>query len=237
MIARTKQVVALGLDSSYKKANGERILTDGFKDGNLITPDMYEALKELDKKVQEKTGNLFIIDLFRSWETQAEARKKYLSGKKKAFVAKPGGSFHNAGRAVDIQVKELNFSGDKEDWLQTFWDIAQPLGFHPIISIPDLDASECWHFDFPGEEWEDAYATLPYGEVAKCCALDIGQWDPDEDEDRAKRRFIQAQLIRLGYHGIGKVDGLFGPKTIKCLKNCGVAALDIESMANVLSSR
>ena len=124
---RIELVEAVGLKSSYKKKYKpkERLDISCFNNkgqkGNFICEDMYEALKELDKLVTADGGNLYIIDLFRSWDVQLENRNKYLSGKKRAFVAPPGGSFHNAGRAVDISVKELGYSGsDKDDWLQKF---------------------------------------------------------------------------------------------------------------------
>ncbi len=206
-----------GLQSIYKK-KGKALDVSNFNNqgqrGNFVTPDMAEGLRKLEEAVRLEGGQFLVIDLFRDWKTQADNRKSYVTGKKKAFVAKPGGSFHNAGRAVDIQVKELDFPGlDKDDWLQKFWDLATPLGFRPIIRIPELGVSECWHFDFPGDDWSRAYDALPYSEVAKCATLDVGEWDPTENKPMVQRMFVQAQLIRLHQYQIGKVDGIFGPKT------------------------
>jgi len=225
---RTELRGTIGISSSYKKKYKpkQRLDISCFNNvgqrGNFTTPDMEDALLELDGLVQDEGGNFYIIDLFRSWAVQAENRAKYVSGKKRAFVAKPGGSFHSAGRAVDVSVKELEFPGvDKDDWLQKFWDLCKPLGFRPIIKIPDLGTSECWHFDFPGRDWNSAYDTLNYSEVAKCATLDVGEWDPAEDQSKVKNMFIQAQLIRLGEWDIGKVDGVIGSKTKAALATYG----------------
>jgi len=199
---------------------------------------MFEALKKLDKNVRINGGNLNIIDLFRSWETQAEARKKYNEGKKRAFVAKPGESFHNAARAVDIKLEMLEFVGvPRDEWLEFLWDLAKPLGFKPIIGIPDMDASEAWHFDFPGKDWEEAYTKLKYREAAKCCILDSGLWNPSENNEKIKKMFVQAQLIRLGYYEIGKVDGVFGAKTKKVLDFLGLNDYSIMLMGESLAKR
>ena len=225
---RVQTIGISGLKSSYSKKYKpkERLDVSCFNNqgqqGNFICEDMAEALKILDKIVTESGGSMYIIDLFRNWSVQEASRNQYLSGKKRAFVAPPGGSFHNAGRAVDISVKELSYSGiEKDDWLQKFWDQAKPLGLLPIIKIPNLGTSECWHFDFPGEDWKEAYEKLSYPEVAKCATLDIGAWDPSEDPAKVDRMFLQSQLIRLGHYEIGKVDGVIGSKTQRVLDQLG----------------
>jgi hypothetical protein len=45
---------------------------------------------------------LRLSDLFRSREMQQQAYLEYKEGRKRAFVAPPGGSMHGAGRAIDI---------------------------------------------------------------------------------------------------------------------------------------
>lgn len=214
-----------GLNSIYKKKS-KYLDVYNFNNkgqrGNFVTPDMAEGLRKLEESVRLEGGTFLVIDLFRDWETQAENRKSYETGKKAAFVAKPGGSFHNAGRAIDIQVKELNFSDiNKDQWLKKFWDLAIPLGFRPIIRIPELGVSECWHFDFPGDDWKTAYDALSYSEVAKCATLDVGEWDSTENKSKIQRMFVQSQLIRLGHYQIGKVDGIFGTKTNTVLNVLG----------------
>ncbi len=239
---RIDLIPASGISSSYKKRYKPKQRLDiskfntGGQRGNMICPDMFEALKELSSVVHNHKGQFYIIDLFRSWDTQATARKAYETGRKRAYVAKPGGSFHTSGRAVDISVKELNFEGiSKDDWLQFFWDLAIPLGFRPIIKIPDLRAMEAWHFDFLGKAWSTAYDKLTYPEIAKCAILDVGEWNPVEKEDKIQKMFVQSQLIRLGHHGIGKVDGIFGIKTNNALALVGLGGLDAVSQGNTLA--
>lgn len=235
-LKRIELIPGFGIQSSYKKKRKQeywdiQVFNNVGQKGNYITPDFLKGLRKLDELVKLNKGNLKITDLYRSWEVQSTNRKNYISGKKKAYVAKPGGSFHNAGRAVDISLEHLQFEGvDRDDWLEVLWDIAIPLGFKPIIKIPDMDASEGWHLDWPGIDWIDAYKKLKYSEVAKCCVLDVGAWDPSENKDKVERRFIQSQLIRIGYYEIGKVDGLIGPKTSKILRSLGLDKLSTEAI-------
>lgn len=240
---RIKLIPATGINSSYKKRRNpnQRLDIGKFNSkgqrGNFICPDMFESLKKLDLAVKEKQGNLYIIDLFRSWDTQAHARTAYEQGKKRAYVAKPGGSFHTSGRAVDISVKELNFEGEcKDDWLQIFWDLAIPLGFRPIIKIPDLSISENWHYDHPGKDWQEAYDKLSYSEIAKCCILDVGEWNSVVSQKKVLNMYIQAQLIRLGHYEIGKVDGYIGSKTLIALEKLNLTSLKNESIAERLTN-
>lgn len=112
--------------------------------------------------------------------------------------------------------------------MQKFWDICKPLGFYPIISKPDLSINECWHFDFPGKELEKAYKNISNSEFAKICILDIGKWDTNEDAEKVKKMFIQSQLLRLGFWGVGTIDGIFGNKTLDILKKIGMDKLSID---------
>lgn len=240
MVKRIELEPATGIASSYKKKWKKEYLdiscfNNVGQQGNFITPDFFHALKKLDKLVKLNKGSLHVIDLFRSWEVQAENREKYLTGKKKAYVAKPGGSFHNAGRAVDIGLELLQFEGvDRDDWLEVLWDIAKPIGFKPIIRNPDMDASEAWHFDFPGKDWEDAYKHHNYSEVAKCCVLDVGKWDSSVSDSVTKKMFIQSQLIRLGKYEIGKVDGILGSKTKQALSDLGLSGFGVPTLIEKL---
>lgn len=198
-------------------------------------PDALDALRKLHKAVIQEGGNLFITDLFRSWNVQSLARQEFLDGKKKAFVAPPGNSFHGAGRAIDFDVFNLNFSSVlRHDWLGKFWSIAIPLGWFPIISRPDMHLSECWHFEYPGEDWLPAYKRLPNKLVAKCAILDCGQWSPDTPESVLRAMFIQAQLVRLGRYEIVP-DGIVGRLTRTALADLGLGSLSLEQAAERLA--
>lgn len=239
-MSRIQLVPFSGIPSSYKKKNSQ----DRFdisqlgNQANMVTPDMAEALQKLAKAVKDEDGEFYITDLYRDWKIQQQGYDDYVSGKRKVFMAPPGKSFHNAGRAVDVSIHELNFKGAKPaQWLKILWDIAIPMGFRPIIAKPDMKASEAWHFELPGRDWEKAYEKVSNSEVAKCCVLDIGKWNPNEKPEVVKKMFLQSQLIRLGYYEIGEVDGVIGNKTIAVLKKLGIDTKTLDEQINTLKGK
>jgi hypothetical protein len=228
-------VYASGLDSIYKSKIGEILDVRYFQEGSLICKEMFDALKLLNEKVKSIGGKLNIVDLNRSWDKQQEARTEYeqvcKDGKKAAYVALPGASFHGSGHAADISMERLNFPNiPKKKWIEVFWSLSKPLGFRPIIKIPSFDISENWHYDYPTSTWSKAYDTLSYDEVAKACCLDVGSWNPLEDKNRLTNMFIQSQLIRLGYYEIGTIDGFIGPKTMKTLEKLNLHNIPLEDV-------
>jgi len=221
---------ASGLESIYfGKTTKKRLDVKYFDEGAYIVPGMLSALKKLRSQVEQLGGNLYIIDLTRTWEQQAMARERYENDRHNhPFTAKPGQSFHNAGRAVDIEVDKLNFSSvSKDEQLSTFWEIAKPLGFRPIISIPDIEMSESWHFDYIDSDWEQAYSNYNYSEVAKACTILCGNWKKESD-DKIKTMFVQSYLIKLCHFYIGKIDGILGTKTKSALLNIGLNNFDLD---------
>jgi hypothetical protein len=128
---------------------------------------------------------------------------------KSDFVALPGKSNHNGGRAIDFHVGMLNFPNiPTNKQLDRMWEICKPLGWRPIIKAPDEGASESWHLDYWGE-LTGAYDRLGYEQGALCGALLVGhagQWQTYE-------RVVQALLQRAGF-SIGELDGIIGAKTL-----------------------
>jgi hypothetical protein len=245
MIKRVDLVPASGLLSVYRKKSNPALRWDVsiFKENAYICQDMFDALVQLDQAVTQQKGTLFITDLGRTWQLQDQRRKDFENGSKPVYAAIPGGSFHQAGKAVDFSTQELNFQGvDKEKWLKKLWDLAKPLGFRPIIPAPDLRKSECWHFDMPGKDWQKAYAdkdlstkdALDYNLVAKACILDCGLWNPAETEEKVIKMFVHAQLIRLGKYEIGEIDGILGPKCQKAIQELGCLGTSPLAVANML---
>ena len=191
---------------------------------------MADALKKLDIEVSNQGGQLYITDLFRTWFEQEGTYAQ-----KPKLAAKPGTSFHQAARAADIDVDNLNFKGvEKNKWLQKFWDICLPLGFVKIIDRPILGTAECWHYQFLGKDWQDCYKNLHHSEVAKACILDIGQWNLAEDKEKIKKMFVQSQLLRKGFYFIGTIDGIFGQNTNKALKQLGLDNKSIDECVEEL---
>lgn len=237
---RTKLVmVDTSIMSSYKSGGGTGgprsglIALHKLKAAAQVPADVAAGLLAAHHAVQGAGGDFRVTDLRREVETQAAARKKYENwlnaGKptgsafdsttmKAAFVAKPGYSFHNAGRAMDVHIQELKFPGlPSSQQLDKLWELVEPLGWRPIIRTANERESEAWHFDFMGE-WAPVYDRLGYKDGAMCAALDIGV----DCYARWSWRFVQAQLQRAGYD-VGEVDGYAGRKTKKGLKKAGIA--------------
>lgn len=167
------------------------------------------------------------------WEAWSVWKKGDQSGPKpsyQAYATKPGGSWHEAGRAVDFAVFEvrdgrrvsiMGFDDvDPEEHLEVFWAIVKPLGWVPIINKPSLNMEECWHFEYRGI-WADAVEQIGYRTAVKAAILDIGNLG--DGQDSTESMFIQAQLLRLGRYEIGRIDGIMGEKTMAALDALGVS--------------
>ena len=192
------------------------------------------ALVQLVRQVRQVGGSLRVTDAYRSVEQQATARARYDrwhragrpkkgeagwdEGMKAAYVALPGRSFHNAGRAIDIHVAALRFPDvPASQQLDTLWRIAIPLGWTPILRAPVEGASESWHFDFLGE-WKPVVERRGYEEAAIAAVLETGQ--NEAFPACGTTRHIQGQLHRAGYD-CGSIDGVFGAKTEGALHASG----------------
>lgn len=209
----------------------------------LLVPEAAETIPQIRTTVENKGGQFGVTSVFRTYEDQARLRQRWEFWKaweksdrtakappKQAYSARPGGSWHEAGRAVDFKVRAWDAKQSKrvsllcfpnvaeEDQLLTFWRIVKPLGWNPIINKPSIDMSECWHFEFHGI-WAAAVEAVGQREAVKAAILDIGN-----TTDETGMRFIQAQLIRLGRFDIGPIDGVLGRRTEQALTALGVAA-------------
>lgn len=178
----------------------------------IATPAAAAALLQLHDAVTSAGGDFRVTELHRDVAVQAKARELYEKGIKKAFVALPGRSNHNAGRAIDIHISELKFPGVAPDkQLDKLWEVAVPIGWSPIIKAPSESASESWHFDF----WDDmrvVYNRLGYEQGAFAGALLVGHAGPGT----SYASVLQALLSRAGLY-LGKIDGIAGNNTIHAL--------------------
>jgi hypothetical protein len=239
--------------SSYARAGGTsgprsdlRPLAQLGKAG-VCTADTAAALLALHEAVQAAGGDFRVTELHRDVAVQQAARAKYdrwvAAGKPKpgtagfdaatmkgAFVATPGRSLHNAGRAIDINLGALRFPGlPANQQLDKLWELAKPLGWQPIIKAPDEAASEAWHFDYWGD-LRGVYARLGYEQAGFCGALLVGHAGPGT----SWASVTQALLQRAG-HSIGPIDGAFGPKSRAAL--CAALGIsDSEALAVVQRS-
>lgn len=234
MVPARTQLVRLnpGILSCYDSAGHvggprEQLQRMARRQGGYATLDAAAALLALHLAVEAAGGELRLSDCYRDAATQAAARAGYeawLAAErpapsspewrehmKRAFVARPGRSFHGGGRAVDVDLARLRFPGvAAEEQLDALWELAQPIGWSPIIRRPDERASEAWHLDYLGE-WAPVMARLGrYEEVAAAATLDLGVAEPYGA--RAQALALQGHLHRAGYH-CGRIDGVPGSRT------------------------
>jgi hypothetical protein len=197
------------------------------------TPDTHTAIFNIATDLAKKGGRLILSDLFRSYDMQAQSHQDFIAGRKKAFSPPPGGSFHEAGRAFDLDLSAIKVS------LADFWTIAAKHGVNPIIAQPKPKQSEAWHFDCRGSHqlvyqyYTDKKGTnfKPYTAAAVSGILSIGI-HVDPFGANQKQAAIQSCLIRLGKI-LGNIDGQIGKKTQKALEESGVA-FDLNNVDGML---
>lgn len=152
-----------------------------------------------------------------------QSYQDYILGKKKAFSPAPGGSFHEAGRAFDLDLRSIKIP------LAEFWKIAAKYGVFPIIKQANVNASEAWHFDCRGSHqlvykyYEDGkgHNSKPYAAAVVSAILSIGVV-VDTFGANQKQAAIQSCLIRLGKE-IGNMDGQIGSRTRQALEELSIS--------------
>ena len=217
----TSPLIPITIPSIYKDKAGNNIPLPAHM--AKCTPDAHAAIISLSKSLEAKGGNLMLSDMFRNDEMQHKAYDDYISGHKKAFSPRPGGSFHEAGRAFDIDLSAIKIP------LSEFWRMVADVGVCPIIKQPDPTLLEAWHFECRGSHQlvYDYYVTLgskrnlsPYTAAAASAILSIGVV-VDVFGDRQVEAAIQSCLIRLG-KDIGNMDGVLGVQTKGALEEMGL---------------
>ena len=198
------------------------------------TPDTATALQGVVEDLQGLGHNLRLSDLFRSYEMQRQANLDYVEGRKTAYSPPPGGSMHEAGRAMDIDLESMGVS------LAEFWDIARARGFFPIIDQPISGRSESWHFDCRGshqavyeyvQQGRAGASIAPYKQMAHSAILAIGvQVDGLPDQEVA---VMQSGLIRLELDP-GRIDGVRGQRTLAAIRD---ASLDPDDLLGSLGAK
>ncbi|HYV94336.1 MAG TPA: hypothetical protein VE978_21365 [Chitinophagales bacterium] len=203
----------------------------------MCTPDTKNAVFAIASDVAAAGGKLVLTDMFRSYLMQLQSHNDFVSHKKTAFSPAPGGSLHEAGRAMDIDLNKIHVS------LAQFWEIAQRHGFSPIIKAPTPGVSESWHFDCRGSHGivYDYYTAgkgnnmKPYAAMAASAILSIGV-SVDQFKGKERQALIQSALIRLG-HDIGSIDGSIGNHTMSALQQEGITSTDVNSIVEALHQK
>lgn len=154
-----------------------------------LTPDAAQALSALQAATEQAGGHIFLSDAFRSSKQQACAYYDYLTGHglldrrnalvaqypylemyeacnngrgKQAFSPPPGGSVHEAGRAIDLDLDTNRLGIDQTRFAQ----IAYSCGWNNIVGGVGgmgnpyrVDVKEEWHWEFRGP-FMKTYATI-----------------------------------------------------------------------------
>jgi len=197
------------------------------------TPDTATAIQGVVDDLRALGHNLRLSDLFRSYEMQRQANLDYVEGRKTAYSPPAGGSMHEAGRAMDIDLSSMGVP------LKQFWDIARARGFFPIIDAPIAGRSESWHFDCRGshdavyqyvQSGKAGASIAPYTQMARSGILAIGV-KVDALPDQAVGA-LQAALIRLGFDP-GRIDGVSGDRTLGAMRDAGIDADDPAGSASM----
>jgi hypothetical protein len=226
MSAPLNEVVIMSI---YKNSAGQQLPLP--RRMALCTPDMEAAIRAVGTELAQKAGNLFLSDLFRSYDMQLQSHLDFVSGKKTAFSPPPGGSMHEAGRALDLDLDSLGMKLDE------FWELALAHGLSPIIDKPTPSLSESWHFDCRGSHQivYDYYKSgkgtnfpKPYAAMAASAILAAGVKVDKFGQNQAAAT-VQSALIRLG-QTLGNIDGSLGNLTRNALEAVGVQFAGPETM-------
>jgi len=203
------------------------------------TPDTRKAVLDVKDELQAKGIDLFLSDMFRSHDMQLQAH--FENAKKGVFSPLPGGSMHEAGRAIDLDLDALLKNATIS--LADFWEIGSRHGLFPIVATPNPKLKESWHFDCRGShnkvrqyylDGKGGTKMKPYEAMAASGILAIGvQVDHFNNQ---KVALMQSALIRLD-HELGALDGGFGTKTRDALAAAGISETDPDAILDQLEQQ
>ncbi len=173
-----------------------------------LQPKAITRLKQLELRCKESGGCLYLSDANRDWDAQEKAHIEWKTGVKSAYSPPPGCSAHQAGIAVDFDVKAIVDSmGYKR-----FWDIAHDIGWSFVIPEPNASLPESWHIEYRDVFFKNLWNKKNYKTAIWSEILSVGgRIDVKSSDDWIQ--YIQASLCGLGFD-IGSVDGIMGSKTI-----------------------
>jgi murein L,D-transpeptidase YcbB/YkuD len=149
--------------------------------------------------------------MFRSAEEQQQAHEDYVMGRKSAFSPPSCASVHEAARAIDIDAFDTGIRHKRVR------EILNKQGWVNIVET--LTGSECWHYEFRGDRWEEYKKQYDYSAMARVMKEEIGNLIGVEHAEARKQDIIwvQASLHKILGSNL-EVDGLIGDETKQAVR-------------------
>lgn len=165
-----------------------------------------EALDKVFQDIDHEGGHLFLSDMFRSAEEQEQAHNDYLTGRKSAYSPPSCGSVHEAARAIDIDAFDTGIGHRR---------VREILNKHGWVNIVEtLTGSECWHYEFRGDKWQQYYNQHGYAAMARAMKGEIGNVLNLQDAVAKEGEIKSLQTTLNQLYGLNlDVDGMLGPQT------------------------
>ncbi len=190
------------IPSIYKNSAGHRLVLP--RRMAFLNSDAADSVHALNSHMITIDANFYLSDAYRTREMQEKARNDYVAGRKKSYSPPPGESIHEAGRAMDIDVESLSIP------LSRFWEISMFYGWRPIISVPDSNRLECWHFEYLAYWCGKPSDALPF---RRCAVLEAYLENNVRALPERERWFLlQGYLKLMGLYNL-KIDGMPGSGT------------------------
>ncbi|MDX6692705.1 MAG: zinc D-Ala-D-Ala carboxypeptidase, partial [Blastocatellia bacterium] len=170
------------------------------------------ALQKVYQAVAAEGGHLFISDMFRTFAEQQKAHSDFITGRKKAFSPPACNSVHESARAIDIDAFDTEIGHRR---------VRQILNAHGWVNIVvTLTGSECWHYEFREQKFEDIKKARGYTAMARSMKEEIGNVGDvgNAEKEKEKVKFIQDSLNKIMGLNLG-VDGIYGERTKQAIRD------------------
>ena len=185
--------------------------------GLIMAPDIAEAVAKLEKTAAETA----------KW-------RLVLSGPKSGTDEGNPLSMAPAGREIRMSFSRADVK-DPQAALCALWGFAVPLGFTPWLRWPVSGIGDD-RFFFLGP-WKmvgdrllaEGRGHLAWPSMCAAAQADAGVWKGDD----AERRFVQAQLHRIGKN-CGPVDGIVASRTLEAIEAAGLGGDNFQKIAEAL---
>ena len=154
-----------------------------------LTHDLAHSSWALFQEIEKRGGCFRLSDCYRDAAMQAQAHQDYVTGRKKAYSPPAGGSMHQAGRAIDLDLAVLIQPGsvpkgshlfDENEVRAIFeahgWTFIAPAG-----NPHRVDIKESWHIEYRAKFQHTYDATMAklqnhgaaYRAMAKAAIADL----------------------------------------------------------------